>query len=60
VMTASADRTVQVWDVDLETLSAAEIMALVRCRVPWRLNTEGQLLQATPDPTACAPRAVAR
>lgn len=59
VMTASGDSTAKVWDVRLETRSPAEIAALVRCRVPWRLD-EGRLLPTTPDATACPPRSAAR
>jgi WD40 repeat protein len=54
--TASEDNTVRVWDVHLETRSPAEVAALVRCHVPWRLEA-GVLLEATPDPVACAPPA---
>ena len=59
VVTASEDKTAKIWDVHLETRSPAEIAALVRCRVPWRLD-EGRLLPTTPDATACPPRSPAR
>jgi len=52
VVTASNDKTAKVWDIYLEIRSPAEIAALVRCRVPWRLEA-GVLLPTTPDPTAC-------
>jgi hypothetical protein len=60
LVTASADKTAKVWNVALETRSSAEVAALVRCRGLWRLNAEGQLLQAAPDLTACPPLAAAR
>jgi WD40 repeat protein len=60
LVTASADKTAKVWNVALETRSPAEVAALVRCRGLWRLNAEGQLLQAAPDLMACPPLAAAR
>jgi len=60
LVTASADKTAKVWNVALETRSSAEVAALVRCRGLWRLNAEGQLLQAAPDLTTCPPLAAAR
>ncbi|HEY5869424.1 MAG TPA: AAA family ATPase [Candidatus Tectomicrobia bacterium] len=60
LVTTSRDGTANVWDVSLETRPPTEIAALVRCRVPWRLTAEGQLLQAAPDPLACPPLAEAR
>ena len=59
LVTTSRDGTAKVWDVPLETRPPAEIVALVRCRVPWRLTAEGQLLQAVPDSLACPPLAAA-
>jgi WD40 repeat protein len=53
-LVTAGDDAVQVWDVHLETRSPVEITALVRCHVPWRLEA-GVLLEATPDPAACAP-----
>ena len=38
--TASEDGTAKLWDVHLETRSPDEIDALVRCRVPYRLEDE--------------------
>jgi WD40 repeat protein len=59
LVTASEDKIALVWNVSLETRSPAEIMALVRCRVPWRLEA-GQLLPATPDSTSCPSHSTAR
>jgi hypothetical protein len=41
VRTVGADGMEQGWEVARETRSAAEITALVQCRVPWRFNVEG-------------------
>jgi len=43
VVTASKDRTARIWDVHLETRSPAEIAALARARIPFRVE-EGRLL----------------
>ena len=59
VITASLDDTFKLWDVHLETRDPNEIAALVKCRVPWRLQ-EGKLVPATPDPSACPKAAAAR
>lgn len=56
IVTASGDKTAKIWDVSLEARSPTEIAALVRCRVPWRLDA-GRLLPTTPDPGSCAPPA---
>lgn len=53
IVTASFDQTAKIWDVHLETRSPSEIAALVKCRIPWRLE-EGKLVPFTPEPAACS------
>lgn len=61
IVLSSRKGTLSVWDARLETRSPDEVRALVKCRVPWRLEA-GKLVPATPDPSACprSPSAPAR
>ncbi|MDO8707065.1 TIR domain-containing protein [Pseudomonas sp.] len=52
IVTASFDQTAKIWDVHLETRSPSEIVALVKCRIPWHLEG-GKLVPSATDPGAC-------
>lgn len=52
IVLSSREGTLSVWDARLETRSPDGVRALVKCRVPWRLEA-GKLVPATPDPSAC-------
>ena len=57
LLTASGDQTARIWDIHLESRTAGEMAALVRCGVPFELQ-QGRLLPK-PVPDGCQPPSAA-
>lgn len=52
LLTSSADGTALLRPLPAFTLDPARLRAVVRCRVPYRLD-DGRLIHMSPDPNAC-------
>ena len=55
ILTGSIDGAVREWQVRREIRSPQQIDAILRCKVPWRLDQEN-LVSAAPDAAACSRR----
>ena len=52
ILTGSTDGVIRLWELREESRSSRQLDALLKCRVPWRLDGEN-LLPYTPDAAAC-------